>query len=369
MPTTSKPGAPPAPAPPTPRARLSKEERRELLARIERESSRAESPERILQRAEQAFQNGNRGQAERLVVQLEKKSPNLLGLDHLRARLGEAGKREKMKANVGKAEEMLMRYIEQRKKVAAEFALEALAEIAPDHPRLGEYRIWVRDLDQEAAAQKQLSEELAAGRAALRSGELAAAQQHLDKLRDLDLTAPATSQLAADILHAEAGEAESADIESIKRRFEERLAARRLAEAERELTQLAHHTVPKITLDRLHVRLQEAREVERVEQEIAAFEKIFRQHLEAGQWQQARDAAQRAGGRFPNHPHPAEMFNEVNLREAEQQRRESIRQGVATLKQFIGEGRRDEAQLALKLLQGKIDAQQLARFEERVKAL
>ncbi len=369
MPTTSKPGAPPVPAAQAPRARLSKEERRELLARIEGESSRAESPERILQRAEQAFQSGNRAQAERLVVQLEKKSPNLLGLANLRTRLGEAGKREKMKANIGKAEDMLMRYIKQRKKVAAEFALEALAEIAPDHPRLEEYGIWVRDLDQEVAAEKQLNAELTAGRAALRTGELDSAQSHLDKLRDLDLNAAATSQLAAEILHAEAGQAESADIESIKLRFEERLAARRLAEAEQELTHLAHRAVPKITLDRLQVRLQEAREVERVEQEVAAFEKIFRQHLDSGEWQKARDAAQRAGGRFPNHPHPPEMFNEVNLREAEERGKESTRQGVETLEQFIGEGRRDEAQLALKLLQGKIDPGQLAQYQERVKAL
>jgi len=157
----SNPGAPPAPSEPASRSRLSKEERRELLARIERESSRTESPERVLQRAEQALQDGNGTLAERLVGQLEQTSPNLLGLGHLRQRLAAVGQREKMRANVRKAEEMLLRYIEQRKKTAAELALQTLREIAPDHPRLAEYAIWVRDLDQEAAQQRQLDGELA----------------------------------------------------------------------------------------------------------------------------------------------------------------------------------------------------------------
>ncbi len=36
---------------------------------------------------------------------------------------------------------------------------------------------------------------------------------------------------------------------------------------------------------------------------------------------------------------------------------------------FITQGQRQEAELALKLLQGKVDATQLARYEERIRAL
>lgn len=365
----SNPGAPPAPPAPASRSRLSKEERRELLARIERESSRTESPERVLQRAEQALQDGNRTLAERLVGQLEQTSPNLLGLGHLRQRLAAVGQREKTRANVRKAEEMLLRYIEQRKKTAAEFALEALKEIAPDHPRLAEYAIWVRDLDQEAAQQRQLDDELAAGRLALQVGDLDVARRHLGRLEALDAGASATAQLAAEITQAEAGEAESADIQGIKERFEAHVAALRLSDAAHELEELAQHAVPKVTLDRLGARLVEARRIERDQREMAAFEELFQGHVAAHRWQKARDVARQAGQRFRAHPRPAEMFNEVNLREAEDRRLESIRQGVAALEQFITEGKRGDAELALKLLKDKIEPQQLARFEARVREL
>lgn len=365
----SNPGAPPAPPPPESRSRLSKEERRELLARIERESSRAESPERILQRAEQALQSGNRALAERLVGQLEQRAPKLLGLGHLKKRLSSVAQREKLRANVRKAEEMLLRYIEQRKKTAAGFALDALREIAPDYPRLAEYEIWVRDLDLEAAQQRQLDEELAAGRLALQVGDLAVARRHLGKLEELDPSALATAQLATEISQAEAGQAESADIEGIKARFEAHVAALRLSEAARELEELSRHAVPKVTLDRMGARLVEARRTEHDQREMAAFEELFRGHVAEHRWQKARDVARQAGQRFPAHPRPAEMFNEVSLWEAEDRRQESIRQGVATLEQFIAQGQRGDAELALKLLKDKIEPQQLAQYEERVRAL
>lgn len=365
----SNPAASPEPKTQASGSRLSKEERRELLARIERDSSRSEPPERILQRAEQALQSGNRTQAERLVVQLEQSEPNLLGLAHLKARLAEASMTEKQRANVRKAEDMLLRYIEQRKKTAAEFALEALSEIAPNHPKLAEYRIWVRDVDKEAAAQLELDSELAAGRLALQVGDLQVARRHLEKLKSLDAQATATVQLASEISQAEAGQAETADIEGIKQRFEEHLLALRIREAEVELEHLAQHVVPKVTLDRLRVRLEEFRSADRSLKELEAFEQLFAEYVRRSQWQKARDVAQKAGKRFPDHPRPAAMFNEVNVREASDRQKESIRQGVAALEQFISQGKRDEAELALKLLKGKIDDGELAQFAERVQAL
>lgn len=365
----SNPGAPPAPPEPASRSRLSKDERRELLARIERESSRAESPERILQRAEQALQSGNRTLAERLVGQLEQSSPNLLGLAHLKKRLAAVEQREKLRSNVRKAEEMLLRYIEQRRKPAAQFALEALREIAPDHPRLAEYAIWVRDLDQEAALQRQLDDELAAGRLALQVGDLEVARRHLERLRELDGGAAVTAHLDAEISQAEAGEAESADIQGIKERFEVHVTALRLTEAAQELAELARHVVPKVTLDRMGARLKEARRAERDQREMAAFEELFQKHVADHRWQQARDVARQAGQRFRDHPRPAEMFNEVNLRESDDRRRESIRQGVAKLEQFIAQGKRGDAELALKLLKDKIEPRRLAHYEARVRQL
>ena len=79
--------------------------------------------------------------------------------------------------------------------------------------------------------------------------------------------------------------------------------------------------------------------------------------------------ADQAGKRFPHHPRPSEMFNEVNLREAAERQQESIRQGVAALEQFVAEGKRSEAELALKLLKGKVDEARFGELEERVRAL
>lgn len=366
---TAQAPSPEVPDPQLSQARLSKDERRELLARIERQSSRTESPERILQRAEQAFESGNRTQAERLVLHLEQKEPSLLGLNHLRARLNAEKKREKSRANIRKAEDMLMRYVEERKKTAAEFALETLGELAPDHPRLAEYSIWVRDLDKEAAAMQELDNEMAAGRMALQVGDLNVAQRHLEQLEQLDPGSTWTHQLRSEISLAAAGQAESADIEEIKLRFEEHLVALRIPEAEKELEVLAKHEVPKITLDRLTVRLNEARSMRRDQQEMAAFEELFAQYLKSRRWQKSRDVAQQAGQRFPQHPRPAAMFNEVTMYEAEERQEQSVRQGIASLEQFIASGNRDSAQLALKLLKGKIEDARLARYEAKVASL
>ena len=162
---------------PAQQSRLSKEERRALLARIEGEASRsrAETHEKILQRAEQALQDGHREQAKRLVDHLDRTHPDLQGLAELHRKLEEVAKADKQRANVKKAEEMLLRYIQERRKQAAELALEALSEIAPNHPRLAELKIWVRDLDEEAAYLRRLDEELETGRHALQSGDLEAA--------------------------------------------------------------------------------------------------------------------------------------------------------------------------------------------------
>lgn len=354
-----------------PQPRLSKEERRALLARIEREASRsrAETHEKILQRAEQALQDGNREQAQRLADHLDKTNPNLQGLAELRQKLAGAEKVDRQRSNVKKAEEMLLRYIQERRKQAAEFALEALSEVAPNHPRLSEFKIWVRDLDEEVAYQRRLDQELEKGRQALQSGDLEVASQHLKTLQGLDVDATATVLMAADLERAQRGQEASADIESIKNRFESLLQDLRIEDAEAELQRLAAHELPKITIDQLRLRLDEARSGRRDQKEMEEFEAGFAEHLAAGRWHEARDLAQRLGQRFQGHPRAARMFYEVNEREAEERRHESIRQGVESLERFIAQGLRQEAELALKLLQGKIEAERLAKYEERIRSL
>ena len=272
--------------------------------------------------------------------------------------------------NIRKAEEMLIRYIQERRKPMAALALETLLEIAPDHPRRQELEIWVRDLDQEVAFRKQLSDLLARGRASLQRGDLADAREALDKLQQLDPDGQDGAALIADLDRNEQGQAAIADIGRIKQRVEDMLEAGNADGAAAELEELARHEVPKITLDFLHQRLGELRAKAEGAQALATLESSVRECLVAQDWQGARDIAYRIGEQFRGNPRSAELLNEINQRESEHRRQQSLSQGIQTLQGFIAQGRKSDAQLALKLLRNlKIDAERLQAFETQVRQM
>ena len=125
--------------------------------------------------------------------------------------------------------------------------------------------------------------------------------------------------------------------------------------------------VPKLTVDFFRKRLAQAREQAREQAEGEALTAIFRRHLENRDWQSARDVAHRFGERFPDRPEASRFFNQVIEMEAAERRQQSLEQGIATLEKFLAEGKRREAEVAVKLLrQLQLDEQQLARFAERV---
>lgn len=350
--------------------RLSKDQRKELLAEIERQLSRADSPRRILQRAEQALTDGNVDQARRLLQNLESTAPEVVGLDILRARLEETEKRGKHKANLRQAEEMLRRFIQQRKKPLAEMALETLVELAPNHPRLGEYRTWVADLDRELELQQRIDGELAAGRAALRADDTVRARRHLQALEKLDPTAIAVEILAAEVAAAEQGMVQSAGIERLKEKAEELLRDGRFEDAERDIEELARMDVPKITIDVLRRQLGEALGQARDNAEAEALVAAFHNLLEKREWQAARDVAHRFGERFPDRPDAARFFNLVTEKESAERRQQSLAQGITTLEKLLADGKKAEAEVALKLLrQLKLDEARLAAYEQRVARL
>ncbi len=273
------------------------------------------------------------------------------------------------RSNIEKAEDMLLRYIEERRKLPAQLALETLRDVAPEHPRLAEYSLWVQELDQELLAQKKLEDELAAGHQALQNGDLEAARRHLAALQSLDADAAATRTLVAEIGQVEWGLTEDADIESIQRRFEELLAAGRTDEAEKEIERLAEHEVTKVTLDRLRRRLVEARGEQIERRELEIYEAHFTEYLRSGHFQAARDVAQDVDLRFPRHPRGGEMFTEVARQEAAARRRDSIQEGINSLERFLDEGRLAEARIAIKFLRGKVDDDILTKYEAQMEAL
>ncbi len=350
--------------------RLTKEERKALLAQLERRTSRAVPPKRELQRGEQALKDGHLDQARRILSQLEESAPGTAGLEPFRARLEAAEREVKRRSNLHATEEMLTRYIQQRKKPLAELALATLVEIAPHHPRRAEYETWVADLDQELVLEGKVTQQLADGRAALRRGDMATAEKHLGTLRKLDPDSQATEDLAADVAAAAQGRALSADIDRVKRRLDELLAAGRLDEAEQEMAQLGTMDVPKVTVDFLRKRLEDHRRQMHEREEAGKIIAVFERHLAARDWPNAREVAQRFSQRFPDSPQSAELFKRVNNSEAAERREQSLKEGLATLESFIAQGNRHDAELALKLLSRlDVEPEQLARLEARVRAL
>ncbi len=350
--------------------RLTKEERKDLLAQLERQSSRTVPPERVLQRGEQALKDGRLDQARRILKQLEASAGTLAGLGPFRRRLQAAASSEQRQSNLQATEEMLVRYIQQRQKPLAALALETLVDLAPNHPRRADYETWVADLDLELELQQKVQRRLDAGRAALRQGNLGLAKKHLGTLRKLDTDGAAAEQLAADLASVAQGQVESAGIEHAKQELDRLLASGQLEEAERQMERLGHMDVPKVTIGLLRKRLDQVRLLLRERAEAEELVAVFDRHLAARDWPNARETAQLFGQRFPSSRRAAELFHRVNELEAAERRQQSIDEGLATLERFITEGNRPGASLALKLLARlDLDPGQLAQLEARVQAL
>jgi len=349
---------------------MSKEQRRELLAQIERASSRLSTPEATLEQGRSELAAGHLENARRLLEELEASSPQHEGLETFRRRLTDAEARAGHEGKRRTAEEMLLRFIQQRKKPAALLAFETLLEIEPDHPHQGDYRIWIDDLDEEVAFQKRIDDELEAGRAALQGDDLEGAHRRLEALRKLAPDAADTERFAHELEEVERGREEGAEVERHRQRFDELVSSFQLEEAEAELAKLSRSSVPKVTLDFLHKRLEEARGRVREASDFERYELIFREHLQAQRWQEARDLAHEVGERFRGDSRPAAMFDEVTRLEAQARRRQSLEQGIAALEGYIAQGQRSEAELALRVLQGlELGAERLAVYEEKISKL
>ncbi|MEL7059540.1 MAG: hypothetical protein AAGN46_05895 [Acidobacteriota bacterium] len=349
--------------------RLSKEERKRLLQQLEQSWS-GSSPEAELQRVQQAIRSGELDQAKRLIVRLEGSAQRVTGLDLVQQQLAEAQRAKKYRENVRAAEDMLTRYIQQRKKQLADFALDALRELSPQHPRLDEYAGWVRDLDQEVALQQRLDTLLLEGRSALQQGDPAAARAQLDALRALDPHGSAVEQFQAEVEAEEAGAQAGASIRRLKDQIDEHIQERRLEDALAELENLRGLGVPKITIDQYLKRIHDAQRQQRDDQDAAELDRRFDAAVTAGDWPGARDVAQLWGRRFPNHGRAVELMNRAGHLEAQARRRESTRQGVETLERLIADGSKAQAELALKLLRPSLEGtDKLAELEARVRAL
>jgi serine/threonine-protein kinase len=406
-PVVSAAAAPPAaaaPARPVTRE-LSREERLDLLAQIDRAATAA----RLLERAEAALKAGKIDEARTLAARLEAANPRHQGLADLKRALADLGQtheraqRERRMAEFGarfeaalaadeldeaaalvaeaegevgempalaaararveaaregreregqlrETEVLLGKYIKERKQALARLALDSLLELSPAHPKRADYETWVEMIGREAAEMEQAERLLEAGREALAAGDLRGARRQLDALSRIDPGGEVAGRLSGEVDEAERRDRRDSELATLRTRLEEALEARRLDEAERQLERLAGLGLPRVAVASYRTRLDEARQQQAAEGRATAFERRYREAIAAKDWTAARGVASEYGDTLPASPRPGAMFAEVMRLEEIQHRQQGTEQGARQLEELLAAGRLAEAELTLKVL-------------------
>ena len=341
-------------APPPPRQRssseLSRAERQELLAQIERAAKRVQESSGEISRADALLAAGRIEEAQKLIAQIEAANPRAQGIGRLKERLAQEREREKDALRSAETEQVLINYLQKKQLPLARLALESLLEIQPTHPKRADYEGWIGLLVDEAEKSKRAGAALAAGREALARKDFRAARRELEAIARDDPTGKRGEAFSHELEAAERAAQEGAEIDRRKRRFEELLAARRSVEAAAELDALAKLDVSRVTLDFLREKLAEDRERSQREEVEAGFEQRYRQKLADHDWFAAREIAQELGKAVPASPRAAAMFAEIGRLEAIHHRQQAVEQGVRQVEAFIDQGDAAKAELALKIL-------------------
>ncbi len=292
---------------------LSKAERVDLLAQIERASKRVQESSVELSRAEAVLAAGRLDEAGELIERIEIAAPRTLGLGSLKDRLAQAREREETGRRAAETERVLAGYLQKKQLQLARLALETLLELEPDHPKRAEYEGKIGAVGDESARAKRAEASLAAER-------------------------------------AEREVRENAEGERRRKHFEELLAAHRVVEAKEELDALSRLDIPRVTLDFLREQLAEARAGIRWEEAEAVFERRYRQSLQDHNWAAAREVAQEIGQHPQGRRRAEAIFAEIDRLEAVRHRQQAIEQGVQQVQTFIDQGDAAKAGLALKIL-------------------
>jgi len=374
-------------------SQLSKAERIELLAQIDRAAKKKTETTQILRRAEALLDKGEVEEAKRLVHQVETTAPRARGLDRMRRKIAEAeataaetaapetvapepaapeptAEEAPSPQKIREIEEMVEGYIRNRQLQLAELALETLLEVKAFHPKRSDYADWIRLLREELEQDRKAEEAVAAGREAIEGGDFKTARKRLAELGKLDRTGELTPAFRDELETAERERMQSAELEEHRGRLEELLAKGSFADAEKEIRRIADLGASRVTLDLLRSRLQDVRRSAEAGQQIEDLENRYREQLAHGNWRGARAAAQAVSKAFPGSPRPAEMAAEISRLEGEARRRESVEQGVHQVEQLIEAGDVDQAELALQILL-RMDPQNKRRkpLEKKIRAL
>jgi serine/threonine-protein kinase len=349
---------------------LSREEKLDLLAQIDRAAKKVNEVSQVVEQAEQAFAAGRLDEAKQLAEQAQAGGPRQPRLERLVARLRETEEAKERDAHVGEAEQMVEQYLQGGKHALAAFALESLFDLRPDHPRRAEYERRLGAMADSTERKKKVEEAAAGVREALIGGDLRTARMRLDAAERDSPGAADLEAIRAELAEGEAELRRADELEQHRRRFDGLLAGGRIAEAEKEFEAISRLETSRLTLDLTLGRLEEGRERAQLVGRSQEFERRFRERLAARDWAAARgvvheyEASPAAGDR------PSQMLGELAKEEDGWRRKQAFEQGVKQVETFIAQSRPLEAETALKIL-GSLDAQnpELKRLDRQIKAL
>ncbi len=412
---------------------LSREERMELLAQIERAAKKVSESSRLHELAEAAVAAKRYDDAAGLVTQLESLSPRHPGIAPLKEQLAAVGRalqsqavarkaakpsaatqpvpraavvaampeaakpaaasapppvapapvtpapaapappsaeEEELAAKVAEAERLLETYLREHKQSLAQFALDTLLELAPLHPRRADYASWVALLGEEARELARARAAFEEGRQAIRRGDLKSAKKQVEAVAKIDPSHRLAETLEGEIALAEKQLASDEQIGRQRQRLEELLEGRRLNEAERELERLSAGGLAKVSVESYRLRISDIAALAAREAKSQEFERRFREKVQAKDWLGAREIVLELERVVPEYPRTAQLFNEVSRYEEVHRRQQGIDQGVRQLESFVAAGKRAEAELALRiLLQMEPEHPRRNEFETKVSAL
>lgn len=352
---------------------LSRAEKEDLLAQIERAARRVQENASDMAKIEQALGAGHVEEAERLIAQVEAVNPRTAGLDRAKTRLAEmkqSQQSETQQKRVAEAEQILSQYLQKKQLPLARMALETLIELSPSHPKRGDYEGWIEMLGKELEQTKRADAALTAGRAALSRRDFAAARRELENVARNDPSGKRAEAFADELERAEREAGQAAEVERLTRDLEKALAEQRIADASRLVDELSRFDVPRVTLDYYRERVQEFRSADQLQEKVDRVEWLYRKHLQDKEWLRAREAAGELAQAFPSSPRSGQMYAEIERLETAHRRELAVEQGVRQVETFIEQGQAAKAELALKILvQMDPDNRHRKRLERQVKAL
>lgn len=367
---------PPTPSTP-PRQRstseLTKTERDDLLAQIDRAARRVQETSVDLSRVEAALAAGRLDEARQLIAQVEAANPRALGLQRLKERVAEEAEAKEgaeRRRRIAETEQVLSNYIQRKQLPLARLALETLAELDPQSAKRAEHEAALGRLSQELEQEKRAAAALEAGREALARNDVQTARRELEEVIRNDPPGKKAGALRAEVEAAEREARTGAELDERRQRFDEMLKEHRVRDAEQELEALSQLDIPRVTLSFYRERLDEMKSLVAREERVSFLEMRFRKHLEEHDWFAAREDATEMGKTVPASPRAAEMFAHVERLESDYRKQQSLEQGVRQVEEFIQKGDAARAELSLKiLLQMDPENRHRKRLEKQVKSM